>query len=283
MQKTNAMTTLNYLSYAFLFFISCADIKDSAKKNIPPELMATTIESVKGIPLPTGFSYLITGDTAYANWLLDLKVRKSKTVYLYNGGLKENQHAQFAVLDINIGKKDLVQCADAVMKLRADHLFEQNKYAEIKFTATSGDVLSFDQYLKGKRWKERGGKLVSFMISANPDTKASYNSFMEFVYSYCGSYSLSKQLRQVIDPLSIQPGDVFVQGGFPGHAVTVMTVAKNATGKTIFLLSQGYMPAQDIHILKNYGSDLSPWFDVAGIYPLDTPQWQFEKGSLKRW
>ena len=60
-----------------------------------------------------------------------------------------------------------------------------------------------------------------------------------------------------------------------------MAVAKNEAGKKIFLLSQGYMPAQDIHILKNYAdADLSPWYNVSDIYPLYTPQWQFEKGSL---
>jgi hypothetical protein len=107
---------------------------------------------------------------------------------------------------------------------------------------------------------------------------------MDFVFSYCGSYSLSKQLKEVNDRESLQPGDVFVHGGFPGHAVTVMAVAKNEAGKIIFLLSQGYMPAQDIHILKNYTDpDLSPWYALSDVYPLNTPEWQFHKGSLKRW
>ena len=58
-------------------------------------------------------------------------------------------------------------------------------------------------------------------------------------------------LKAVNDISSMQAGDIFIYGGFPGHAVTVMAVAKNGEGKKIFLLSQGYMPAQDIHILKN--------------------------------
>jgi len=28
---------------------------------------------------------------------------------------------------------------------------------------------------------------------------------------------------------------------------------------------------------------LSPWYDLSEIYPLYTPQWEFNKGSLKRW
>jgi hypothetical protein len=119
-------------------------------------------------------------------------------------------------------------------------------------------------------------------IVADPGIE--YNSFMELVFSYCGTYSLSKQLKPVTDIKSIQPGDMFVKAGFPGHAVTVMAVAKNAAGETRFLLSQGYMPAQDIHILKNYSNpELSPWYSVKEIFPLYTPQWQFESGSLMRW
>ena len=192
---------------------------------------------------------------------------------------------QFGVLNIDIGKKDLLQCADAAMKLRADHLFEKHLFDQIKFLTTSGNDLSFESWLKGMRWKVQGAKLISFNIhKEEPNIQQEYNSFLEFAFSYCGTYSLSKQLRVVNDNKSLQPGDIFVYGGFPGHAVTVMAVAKNEAGKIIFLLSQGYMPAQDIHILKNYTDpDLSPWYDLSGLYPLYTPQWQFDKGSLKRW
>ena len=189
------------------------------------------------------------------------------------------------MLDIDIGKKDLIQCADAAMKLRADFLFENKRYAEIKFIATSGDEISFERWLNGIRWKEQGNKLIAYSIHKNNnDIKNDYNTFMELAFSYCGTYSLSKQLNPVNDVESIQPGDIFIQGGFPGHAVTVMAVAKNVAGKKIFLLSQGYMPAQDIHILKNYNDpDLSPWYSLSEVYPLYTPQWQFERGSLMRW
>ena len=63
---------------------------------------------------------------------------------------------QYGVLNIDIGKKDLIQCADAAMKLRADYLFEKKRYDQIKFIATSGDEISFERWLKGVRWKEQG-------------------------------------------------------------------------------------------------------------------------------
>jgi len=49
----------------------------------------------------------------------------------------------------------------------------------------------------------------------------------------------------------------------PGHAVIVVDMAEDAKGQRAFLLAQSYMPAQDIHILKNpMDADLSPWCRV---------------------
>lgn len=283
--KTTTMPDCFYFLPIFLLLFSCTDDSKRVGLSESKKITDEAPSEIRGISLPQGFTYEDEGDTAYSKWLLDLKIKKSNNVYLYNGSLKTNQHAHYAVLDIDIGKKDLIQCADAVMKLKADFLFQKKKYDLIKFVATCGDGLSFQGWLKGTRWKERGNKLIAYDINKEvTNIQKEYNAFMQFVYSYCGTYSLSKQLKAVNKTDSIQPGDVFIQGGFPGHAITVMAVAKNNVGKKIFLLSQGYMPAQDIHILKNYNDpDLSPWYDLSEINPLYTPEWQFERGSLKRW
>lgn len=268
-----------------LFFFSCADNVKGVAIGSMKKVTRNASNQIRGISLPHGFSHDNNTDTSYSKWLLDLKLKKSNTVYLYNGNIKSNQHAQYGVLDIDIGKKNLIQCADAVMKLRADFLFRKNQYDKIKFIATCGNELSFENWLKGTRWKEKGNRLVAYHINkVVTNVQNEYDSFMEFTFSYCGTYSLSKQLRSVNNIDSMKAGDVFVQGGFPGHAITVMAIAKNNAGKKIFLLSQGYMPAQDIHILKNENDpDLSPWYDISELYPLYTPEWQFEKGSLMKW
>jgi Domain of unknown function (4846) len=185
-----------------------------------------------------------------------------ETVYLFNGAAKGNQQAQFAVLDISVGKKDLQQCADAVMRLKADYLLAQKKFDEIVFYDNERGVYNF----------------------APPYTKENYATFMERVFGMCGSASLSKQLKTVSDFSAIQPGDVLIRGGFPGHAAAVMDVAENAGGKKIFMLAQSYMPAQDVHVLVNPADEtLSPWYAADDTNTIITPEYLFYKKELKRW
>jgi hypothetical protein len=83
----------------------------------------------------------------------------------------------------------------------------------------------------------------------------------------------------------IEIGDVVIKGGFPGHAVLVADVVRNpSTGEKRFLLLQSYMPAQEIHVLKNpANADGSPWYKTDIGLLLETPEWTFPHTALKRW
>jgi hypothetical protein len=81
----------------------------------------------------------------------------------------------------------------------------------------------------------------------------------------------------------IKPGDVFIKGGFMGHAMKVMDVAKNNPGKTIFMLAQSYMPAQDIHFIKNPAKDNDSWYELSDDAYIVTPEWTFKRNQLRRW
>ena len=62
-------------------------------------------------------------------YLEEFPVKENGTkVMLYNGKEKNRQDVHAAVLDINIGNKDLQQCADAVMRLRAEYLYKTKQY-----------------------------------------------------------------------------------------------------------------------------------------------------------
>ena len=204
-------------------------------------------------------------------------------VYLYNGKKKRRQDVQFAVLDIDRGNRDLQQCADAVMRLRAEYLYTNKMWNNIHFQFTNGDTAYYTKYAEGYRLKVRGNKTYWIKKAKKDYTYKTFRSYMDVVFSYAGTYSLNQEVTRISKLNNMEIGDIFLQTGNPyGHAVIVMDMAKNTKGDTIFLLAQSYMPAQDIHILRNPSSSLSPWYKLSFKKQLITPEWTFQKHDLKR-
>jgi hypothetical protein len=217
---------------------------------------------IKSIPLPAGFERIKVDSGSFTKFLRNINLKENTTVYLFNGQPKRNQSAQYALLDVSTGNKDLQQCADAVMRLRAEYQFSQKQFEQIIFYDNDKTTYTFSA----------------------PFTRERFDKYLSRVFGMCGSASLSKQLKPVGSFSQIQPGDVLIRGGFPGHAVIVMDVAVNASGKKIYLLAQSYMPAQDIHVLKNpMNTDLSPWYEVNDENIIATPEYTFMQHELKRW
>ena len=202
-------------------------------------------------------------------------------VLLYNGRLKRNQDAHFAVINLKIGEKDLHQCADAIIHLHAEYLYSNKEYHRIHYNYTSGDTIFFSDWAEGRMPVVRNNR-VEWSSTGKKDF--SYNNlekYLENIYMYAGSYSLSQEMKKVLI-IDMQIGDVFIQGGFPGHAVIVVDIAENR-GEKIFLIAQSYMPAQEIHILKNpQNTMLSPWYRITNTDSIITPEWVFNKTDLMR-
>src|ERR1700730_10995491 len=95
------------------------------------------------IPLPEGFARIKIPQASFAEWLRKLTLKKDRTVYLYNGLPKANQDAQFAVINISTGKKDLQQCADAIMRLRSEYFYQQEEFEQIRFIDNQNVVYSY--------------------------------------------------------------------------------------------------------------------------------------------
>ena len=75
-----------------------------------------------------------------------------------------------------------------------------------------------------------------------------------------------------------------IRGGSPGHCAIVVDVGENAgTGTRVFLLAQSFMPAQEIHVLKNpTDAKLSPWYSARIPDALRTPEYTFARHELRR-
>jgi len=232
---------------------------------------------------PRGYLRVPAREGGFAAWLRHLPLKPAGTkVYLHDGRLKPNQSVHAAVVDLDIGRRDLQQCADAVMRLRAEYLYSKRRYGAIGFNYTSGDRAAFTRWANGwrpriegrrVRWVRRGGRGTAY---------PNFRAYLISVFTYAGSYSLSRELKRVTAATGIRIGDVFVQGGFPGHAVIVVDMAiDHAAGRKAFLLAQSFMPAQSLHVLKNPGSQ-SAWYTLSPTRELRTPEWTFEHRHLRR-
>jgi hypothetical protein len=230
------------------------------------EPVLRTIE--QAIPAPAGFRRAPVEKGSFGAWLRALPLKPEKTpVRLYDGRLKSDQTVHAAVIDMDVGSRDLQQCADAIMRLRAEYLLSAGKEASIAFNTSQGGRLAWTD------WKRRHGGASGY---------ENFRRYLIQVFAYAGTYSLERELARA--PVAqMRTGDVFIKGGFPGHAELVADMVENpATGEKRFLLIQSYMPAQDIHILKNPQNENDPWYSLDFGEKLNTPEWSFRSTALRR-
>ena len=252
----------------------------------------STAENVSSLPdsllyqhfiPPPGYKRTPAAPTTFASYLRHLPLKPpGSPVLLYDGQEKGNQNAHVAVVDLPIGKRDLHQCADAIMRLRAEYLWHSKQYKEIHFNLTNGFRVDYERWRKGGRVKVTGNKTEWVQSAAASDSYTVFWKYLELVFSYAGTLSLSKELETA--PIEgLQIGDVFIQGGSPGHAVIVVDMAFDADANKAFLLAQSYMPAQEVQILKNPADkDGGPWYRTLSSGDVDTPEWTFTTSDLKR-
>jgi len=232
-------------------------------------------------PPPGGFTRLPCGPTC--EWLRGLPLLPGRPeVRLHDGRTKPNQGAHLAVVDVDVGKRDLQQCADAVLRLWAEERFSRGDAESLCVPLTSGAPLPWKRWAAGERPSVQGSSL-HWAARAAPDAgHAAFRHYLDFAFTYAGTASVQRYMVERVPLRDIRPGDLFVQGGFPGHAVAVVDVAEGPGGRRVFALAQSYMPAQDIHVLDNPASPGSPWYELAEGAPLATPEWTFPAGSLAR-
>lgn len=252
---------------------------------LPVAAEAQTIDPEKATMLerfgpPAGFQRISADEDSFAGYLRRIPLKSyGSPVLLFDGRTKRNS-VHVSVFDIPLLKKDLIQCADAVIKLRAEHLYRQKRYDRIVFSLTNGTRVPFSRFVQGSRIRISGNEArwIEGNFRQGP-TREVLEEYLEFIYSYAGTLSLSNEMRPV-RVSDIRIGDVFVFGGSPGHAVLVADLAEDSQGKKVMLLAQSYMPSQEIHILKGFTAQ-SPWYPVEDT-ELVTPEWTFAPNSLRR-
>lgn len=281
-----ACSNFKCVYFLFLFIrLSCGQTQSESNSQLQTACAEPIVKTSKQgkkiidrFAAPQGFHRENYDQNTFQHFLqnLPLKPTESEVLY-YNGAKKSKQKIYSAVVDLPIGNKNLHQCADAIIRLRADYLKQNNREDEIAFHFTNGFLAEYRTWKSGKRISVNGNKVSWVNGNAHADN---YWKYLETVFTYAGTLSLSKELKSK-NIQNIQIGDVFIQGGSPGHAVIVVDLAVNSkTGEKLFMLAQSYMPAQEIQIL-NHPKTNSVWFSANFEEKLITPEWIFFKKDLK--
>jgi len=234
---------------------------------------------------PDGFLRPRVEAGSFAEWLRHLPLAPDGApVRLYDGREKADQSEVAAVIDIDVGGADLQQCADAIIRLRAEYLFSRGATGDLAFDFTSGDRYRFQSYAKGVTPAVAGAKVTWRAGQRRGLSHDSLRRWLDIVFSYAGTLSLSRELQPVLHLSDAAIGDVLVHGGTPGHAVLIVDLAvEPASGRKIALLPQGFMPAQSVHVLRNpLDPALSPWFTLADGQPIAMPDWSLMASELRR-
>ena len=234
---------------------------------------------------PKGFSWVQQEPGSFSEFLTNFPLHPPNLpVRDFTGVPIEEQQHHVAILKIDVGEKNLQQCADAWIRLYAEYLWLNQRFDDIGFEFTSTQFFAWDDYKIGYRTKEVNKKVSFINTGKFNDSYESFQKYLEVIFRYAGTISLDVESYPVKNNSSIIAGDFIIKPGSPGHSVIIVGVARNVAGKKLYLLAESYMPAQDIHILVNHKNPkLSPWYELDVNAPQTvTAKYIFKPTSIKR-
>ena len=204
---------------------------------------------------------------------------KNAPILDYTGKPIVNQLKHFAIINYDVGTSDLQQCADALMRFRAEYLFAHKKFEEIGFHFCSGEYYSWSMYCKGLKPLLKGNTVSFVSTNSSNQTYQSLRSYLDIVYAYANTISLCKELKPADN---FEVGTVIIKPGSPGHTCIVIDEATGVDGEKLYKLAEGYMPAQSIYILSNpFDVKISPWYHL-NRGEIITASYDFKNYQLKK-
>jgi hypothetical protein len=261
------MHETKFVSVLVLLFFSCNNASVSDFRSANTKWLQVVSDTSKKFDV-----------TSWQYFLQHLPVI-DKPVVDYAGKPISYQQKHVGIIPYDVGNADLQQCADALMRLRAEYLFQQKRYNEIGFHFVSGNYYTWNDYCKGLRPVAKGSRVKFIAVSPSEKTHESFRRYLDIVYSYASTISLSKELKTAND---FEIGTVVIHAGSPGHCFIIIDEAVNKAGEKVFKLAEGYTPAQSIYVLRNLNEDgVSPWYRLKkGV--IETASYRFDDYKLGR-
>ncbi len=250
---------------------------------LPTPLPATTPLDKVFAP-PQGFTRVEVAEHSFSKWLRTLPIRNDRTrVLSYRGTRLDRPSAGVVLMDV--GERDLMQCADSILRLHAEYLWAESRADEAAYRFTSGDETRWTDWTRGERFIIQGSTVTRKTGEPRSKHHKNYRKWLDLVFTYAGTTSIARDVKHPGDSSPVSPGDFYVDPGSPGHAVLVLDVAEDTLGNRLALIGQGFMPAEEFHVLKSTVAVDKVWFPLPGPRHsvLDTPSWRpFYKSARRR-
>ena len=235
---------------------------------------------------PKGYFWEKNSPGSFSEFMVNFPLHpKNFPVRDFNAVPITRQYNHVAILKIDVGDKDLQQCADAWIRLYSEYLWAQKRFDEIGFEFTSGQFFSWNDYKKGLRTQEIKNRVRFVKTGKHDDSYENFRKYLNIIFRYAGTISLDRESFPLTQNSQIKAGDFLMKPGSPGHSVIIVGVAKNYAGKKLYLLAESFMPAQDIHILVNREkAQISPWYELDVNSPKTvTAKYIFKPTVIKRY
>ncbi len=241
--------------------------------------------SVKSrVKLPEGFTREVYTEGSFQEYIRNYKLKPfGAKVINYDGSNYFNQIGHFGVLEIPVPENGLQQCADALIRIRSEYLWNKNQKDKIGFNFTSGHYCSWSKYAEGYRPKINGNKVTFHKTAKANHSKDNFYKYLNLIYMYSGTISLFNEMPKNNSIEKLKVGDMLIVGGSPGHVVMIADVIENELGEKRFLLFQGNTPAQSVHLLKNLeDTSISPWYELKLNSEINIPGYTFYDSKFIR-
>ncbi|RZS91966.1 DUF4846 domain-containing protein [Aquimarina brevivitae] len=227
---------------------------------------------------PSGYHRVQPSDSSFQQYLQHYPLKNfGAKIYTYKNELFAAQDWHVGVLEIDVPPNGLQQCADALIRIRAEYLWNEGRKDEIGFEFTSGHYCKWLDYASGFRPKISGNKVSFHKTKPVDHSKRNFYRYLNLVYTYAGTLSLYNELEK-IELVDLKIGDMLVDPGTPGHINMIVDQAKDSTGNYLYVMAQGYTPAQSVCLLKNTSNkEMSPWYSFSEQQSVITPSYYFDK------
>jgi hypothetical protein len=215
------------------------------------------------LPPPAGYTSVDVAAGSFGAWLRERPLKPAGTPVLRYDGEVQRAPWAVAVVDLPLSPRDLQQCADSALRLWAEWHRARGTTSSLVIHATDSTPLPWSRYAAGERVVPRGKGLAWVPVTSRTTApEALWSLFLDDAFQYAGSQSLAQDTVAVD---AVQPGDLLVLPGAPGHVLVIVDVARASDGSERWLLGQGFMPAQSFHLLG--------WFSPDDAGAVSVPSW----------